>query len=251
LFLEEVLRVAPDTGTIDMLPHSLEAVIGVQIDALSPLARRLLRCAAVLGGSFRADIFEQVVAAEGLSADAATREALKEFFEPSSRDRLRFRHAVVRDVAYEGLPYGRRRELHRSAAKILTRAAGASPETVADLLALHYARARDHALAWHYGVIAGDRAREAFANPEAAANYVLALDSARRVPDIPGDDRAGVRGPCHPRSAGLPPPRQDARRSFSIVSGGGRRPTSSVASGMGFVMLREGVHACLAPVNAL
>jgi class 3 adenylate cyclase/tetratricopeptide (TPR) repeat protein len=192
LFLEEVLRVARDTGTIDMLPHSLEAVIGVQIDALSPLARRLLRCAAVLGGSFRADIFEQIVAAEGLSADAATREALTEFFEPSSRDRLRFRHAVVRDVAYEGLPYGRRRELHRSAAQILTRAAGASPETVADLLALHYARARDHALAWHYGVIAGDRAREAFANPEAAANYVLALDAARRVADIPGDDRAGV-----------------------------------------------------------
>ena len=192
LFLEEVLRAARDTGTIDMLPHSLDAVIGVQIDALPPLARRLLRCAAVLGGSFRTDILDQVVAAEGLSADAATREALKEFFEPSSRDRLRFRHAVVRDVAYEGLPYGRRRELHRVAAEILTRAAGASPETVADLLALHYARARDHALAWHYGVIAGDRARAAFANPEAASSYVLALDAARRVPDIPDDDRAIV-----------------------------------------------------------
>jgi class 3 adenylate cyclase/tetratricopeptide (TPR) repeat protein len=190
LFLEEVLR-ARDTGRIDMLPHSLEAVIGVQIDALPPPARRLLRCAAVLGGSFRADIFEQVVAAEGLSPDAATREALNEFFEPS-QDRLRFRHAVVRDVAYEGLPYGRRRELHRLAAQIVTRAAGVSPETVADLLAVHYARARDPALAWHYGVIAGDRAREAFANPEAAANYVLALDAGRRVPDIPDDDRASV-----------------------------------------------------------
>jgi class 3 adenylate cyclase/tetratricopeptide (TPR) repeat protein len=191
LFLEEVLRAARDTGTIDMLPHSLEAVIGVQIDALPLPARRLLRCAAVLGGSFRVDIFEQVVAAEGLSSDAATREALNEFFEPS-QDRLRFRHAVVRDVAYEGLPYGRRRELHRTAAQILTRAAGASPEAVADLLAVHYARARDHALAWHYGVIAGDRAREAFANPEAAANYVLALDAGRRVPDIADDDRASV-----------------------------------------------------------
>jgi class 3 adenylate cyclase/tetratricopeptide (TPR) repeat protein len=191
LFLEEVLRAAGDTGTIDMLPLSLEAVIGVQIDALPSPARRLLRCAAVLGGSFRADIFEQVVAAEGLGTDTATREALNEFLEPS-QDRLRFRHAVVRDVAYEGLPYRRRQELHRSAAQILTRAAGVSPETVADLLALHYARARDHALAWHYGVIAGDRAREAFANPEAAANYVLALDAARRVPDIPEDHRASV-----------------------------------------------------------
>jgi class 3 adenylate cyclase/tetratricopeptide (TPR) repeat protein len=192
LFLDEILRMARDTGTFDTLPHSLEAVVGVQIDALAPLARRFLRYAAVLGGSFRPDILDQVVAAEGLSPDAATREALKEFFDPSSRDRVRFRHAVVRDVAYEGLPYGRRRELHRSAAQILTRAAGASPETVADLLAVHYARARDHALAWHYGVIAGDRAREAYANPEAAANYVLALDAARRVPDIPDDDRASV-----------------------------------------------------------
>ncbi|MGH9191694.1 MAG: AAA family ATPase, partial [Acidimicrobiales bacterium] len=192
LFLEEILRMAPDTGTFDTLPDSLDAVVGVQIDALAPLARRLLRYAAVLGGSFRPDIFDQVVAAEGLNADPATREALEEFFEPSSDHRLRFRHEVVRDVAYEGLPYGRRRELHRSAAQILTKAAGAAPETVADLLALHYARARDHALAWHYGVIAGDRAREAYANPEAAANYVLALDAARRVPDIPDDDRATV-----------------------------------------------------------
>jgi class 3 adenylate cyclase/tetratricopeptide (TPR) repeat protein len=192
LFLEEVLRAARDTGMIDTLPDSLEAVIGVQIDALPPPARRVLRCAAVLGGSFRPDILDEVVAAEGLTADAATREALEEFFEPSSQDRVRFRHAVVRDVAYEGLPYGRRRELHRSAAQILTRAAGASPETVADLLALHHARARDHALAWHYGVIAGDRAREAFANPEAATNYVLALDAAQRVPDVPDDDRASV-----------------------------------------------------------
>ena len=191
LFLEEILRMARDTGTIDALPRSLEAVVGVQIDALAPMARRLLRYAAVLGGSFRRDIFDQVVAADGLSADAATREALEEFFEPSD-DRLRFRHDVVRDVAYEGLPYGRRRELHRSAAQILTRAARDSPETVADLLAVHYTRARDHALAWQYGVIAGDRAREAYANPEAAANYVLALDAARRVPDISDDDRASV-----------------------------------------------------------
>jgi class 3 adenylate cyclase/tetratricopeptide (TPR) repeat protein len=192
LFLEEILRMARDTGTIDALPRSLEAVVGVQIDALAPVARRLLRYAAVLGGSFRPDIFDQVVAAEGLRADAATREALEEFFEPSSDDRLRFRHEVVRDVAYEGLPYGRRRELHRSAAQILTRAAGDSPDTVADLLAVHYTRARDHALAWRYGVIAGDRARQAYANPEAAANYVLALDAARRVPDISDDDRATV-----------------------------------------------------------
>ena len=192
LFLEEILRMARDTGTVDTLPQSLEAVVGVQIDALPVLARRILRYAAVLGGSFRPDILDQLVAADGLTPDAVTREALNEFFEPLSRDRLRFRHAVVRDVAYEGLPYGRRRELHRSAAQILTRAAGRSPETVADLLALHYARARDHALAWRYGVIAGDRAREAFANPEAAANYVLALDAARRGPDIPDDDRAAV-----------------------------------------------------------
>jgi predicted ATPase len=36
LFLEEILRMARDTGTIDALPRSLEAVVGVQIDALAP-----------------------------------------------------------------------------------------------------------------------------------------------------------------------------------------------------------------------
>jgi len=192
LYLEEIVRATRDVGTVDALPESLDAVVGAQIDALPPLARRLLRCAAVLGGSFRPAILDELLADEGVVPDDATRSELDAFLESAGSGRVRFRNALVREVAYEGLPYRHRRELHRRAAVATAREAGDTPELVADLLARHHAAAHDHAEAWRYGVIAADRARDAFANPEAAANYELALDAAGRLPDVTPAERADV-----------------------------------------------------------
>ena len=54
--------------------------------------------------------------------------------------------------------------------------AGDAPDTVADLLAMHYALAHEHAVAWHYARIAGDRAR-------------LALRQRRGGDAVPAGDR--------------------------------------------------------------
>lgn len=182
LHLEEILRAVRETGTAEALPASLEAVVSAQIDGLPPRARRLLRCAAVLGGSFREVILQELMTGEDFEVDESTRLELDAFIEPTEDDRLRFRHALLREVAYEGLPYRRRRDLHHRAGEATERSAGAHPETVADLLALHYSRAGDHERAWRFGRTAGHRAREQFANVEAAANYELALEAARRSP---------------------------------------------------------------------
>ena len=58
------------------------------------------------------------------------------------RTAITFRHAMLRDVAYEGLPYRRRRELHLRAAAAIERAAQPHPEVVADALAFHFALGR-------------------------------------------------------------------------------------------------------------
>jgi class 3 adenylate cyclase/tetratricopeptide (TPR) repeat protein len=192
LFLAELLRTVGTTGMTAGLPETLESLVGAQIDALPPLARRLLRYAAVLGRSFGTNIVERVLEDEGIALDAASRASLADFIEPDGDDRLQFRHAMVRDVAYEGLSYRLRQTLHLRAGEAVEAVAGGKAEDVADLLSLHYSLGQQHPRAWHFARIAGDRASENYANVEAATHYVRALEAARRLPDVDDEQRADV-----------------------------------------------------------
>jgi class 3 adenylate cyclase/tetratricopeptide (TPR) repeat protein len=191
LFLEEILSVARDTGSIADLPESLGSVVGTTIDALPPLARRILRYSSVLGRSFSTSILNEILADEGLRLDSATRRTLRRFLVPDGEGRLRFSNAMVRDVAYDSLSFRRRRELHLRAARV-TEARSDDPDAAADILSLHYSEGGDAGHTWHYARIAGDRARDAFANIEASAHYQRALDSARHVPDAGDADKSKV-----------------------------------------------------------
>lgn len=179
LFLGEMLRLAR-SGTVEDLPDSLDAIVNAELDGLGVLARRLVRYASVLGRSFRIEVLRELLADDSIDLDDSTTRQLGRFLEYEGTDRARFRHALHRDVAYEGLPYRRRRELHMRAGEITERLAGSSPESVADLLSLHYSLAQDHARAWRYARIAGDRARQRYANLEAVTHYERAIDAARR-----------------------------------------------------------------------
>ena len=180
LHLEGLLGARRDADGAD-LPESLEAVIGTQIDALRPLSRRVLRFASVLGTTMRLSSLESFLADDALRIDLATREELNRFMEPEEPDRIRFRHAVVRDAAYGGLSFARRRQLHARAAAITREAAGDDPDGVADMLSLHYFLAQQYPEAWTYARRAGDRARETAANMAAVTHYERALAAARRL----------------------------------------------------------------------
>lgn len=165
-------------------PESLEAVIAAQVDSLAPLSRVLLRCASVLGTTMRVEVLGDLLTDESIGFDAATAEELEQFLEPDGPGRVRFRHAVVRDAAYHGLSFGRRRQLHSRAAEVCRRHAGADPAAAADVLSLHYSLAQQDDLAWAFALIAGDRARRTGANAAAATNYGRALAAARRLPAV-------------------------------------------------------------------
>ena len=77
LFVEEVTRVALDTGSLDALPESVQAAMSAQIDLLHPDARRVLRYCAVLGRSFRVEVLRRTLATDGLVADAAVLSSLQ------------------------------------------------------------------------------------------------------------------------------------------------------------------------------
>jgi class 3 adenylate cyclase len=166
LFLGELVRMSRG-GRVEDLPDSLDAVISAELDTLGVLARRLVRYASVLGGSFRVSVLREVLASEQIDLDDATTHELGRFLEYEGSDRVRFRHTLMRERAYQGLPYRRRRELHLRAGLVNERLAAGATESVADVLAAHFALAHEYAKAWKYAVVAGDRARDQYANLEA------------------------------------------------------------------------------------
>ena len=181
LFLNEILRVVAETGTADSLPDSLDAVVSREIDALHPLARQLLRYASVLGRRFRRTVLDEFLSTERINIDEATMEEISNFIESDGEGRLTFRHNVVHDVAYEGLSFRTRRELHGRAGDVIEAQAGDDPESMAEYLAAHYSLSGRYDKAWHYSVIAGDKAKATYANSEAASHYRRALDSAKSL----------------------------------------------------------------------
>ncbi len=191
MFLEELWRAHQSGAPIDALPDTVDSAVTAQIDRLSPRDRQLLRQAAVLGTAFSQqellDLLEPE--ADGLPASAeepaeaeAIPPALKEFLNTERSDLIRFRSAIVRDCAYEGLPFRRRRELHGRAAQALLARTGDDSE--AELLSLHFFHAQHYDQAWRYALVAGRRAGAKYANVEAATLYQRALASVGRLPGI-------------------------------------------------------------------
>ena len=94
----------------------------------------------------------------------------------------RFRHALIRDAAYEGLSYRTRQRLHAQVGDSIV-SSTTDPADQAELLSLHYSYARRWPETWEYSRIAGDRAREIYANLEAARFYERALTASPHVDD--------------------------------------------------------------------
>lgn len=172
------LELAAAAGTSDAsdLPDSVEKVISARIDDLAPALRRLVRVAAVFGNRFEAENVEAVLAADddNLAVDDA---GLAEIVERVDDEQWAFRHALYRDVAYEGLPFRQRRQLHNDVARTLE-ARAEDPRSIASLLSLHYSEAGIRDQAWEYSVAAGRDAFAAGANVEAAAAFQRAVQAA-------------------------------------------------------------------------
>jgi class 3 adenylate cyclase/tetratricopeptide (TPR) repeat protein len=189
LFLFELIDMARATGTTDALPDSVEAVIAADIDRLSPSDRTVLRYASVLGASFDRRILTRALQGD-LELDNHVWERLRGLVNGDTSGEMRFRNTLVRDAAYEGLPFRRRRQLHARVAEAFE--TDATGEEHVSTLALHFFEAQQPDKAWQYCRLAGDRAATVAANVEAARFYERALTAARRIRGLAPSERADV-----------------------------------------------------------
>jgi len=182
LFLRELLRASGDSGGIESLPESIEPLLAAEIDLLSAADRKVLRAAAVLGAQFDPGLLHELLD-EGATVDETVWSRLGAFVAPTATGR-RFAHGLMRDAAYEGLSFRRRKELHGRAARAIE-ARTTTPEEAAELLSLHWLHAEGYEPAWRYSRLAGDRARALWANADAATFYARALEAASRLGSLP------------------------------------------------------------------
>ncbi|HLN17697.1 MAG TPA: adenylate/guanylate cyclase domain-containing protein [Acidimicrobiales bacterium] len=190
LFLRELVRAFREVGSVDELPDTIEPLLAAQVDRLAPADRQVLRAAAVLGVHFDTDLLAHLLD-EGDALDAARWRRLDEFVVADTAGARRFAHALMRDAAYEGLSFRRRRDLHGRAAEAIEHQAE-RPEDQAELLSLHYAAAERHEPAWRFSRLAGERSTARYANTDAARFFARALEAGRRLKDVAPSETAAV-----------------------------------------------------------
>ena len=191
LFLRELVAAARE-GVAGDLPESVETLLTTRIDTLAPADRMLLRYAAVVGPSFGLELVGEILADDFPGGeDPARWQALSEFVLPAGDDELSFRHDLVRQTAYAGLSFRRRREIHGRVGVAIERRAGERAEEEAAILSLHFLEAGDGERAWRYAVTAADRAAAGFANVVAAELYGRSL-AAHELRPVDAAERARV-----------------------------------------------------------
>jgi hypothetical protein len=125
------------------LPDTIHGVLAARIDRLPSAEKLVLQEAAVVGRTFWAP-------AVGLSIDVEVLQPALEGLEargfvlarPSSslaeESEYSFKHVLVRDVAYAGIPLARRARSHARVAQWIEGLAGRGDEGLAELVAYHY-----------------------------------------------------------------------------------------------------------------
>lgn len=186
LFLSNLVDAAHTTGDIDSLPSTIESMITRRIDDLDARDRVMLRQAAVAGMDVELPLLGRVLGTQQVNrADVWRR--LSPFLARAGPGRLRFQHGLYQRVAYDGLSFRRRREIHLALGEELERE-GAEPA----VLSLHFWRAENHARSYRWSNTAAVAAHEAYANTEAAELYRRAFTSARYAAGVGDDDIAGL-----------------------------------------------------------
>ena len=197
-FLEELARASWDQAADPAgvtVPETVQEVLAARIDRLSDGQKAAIQLAAVLGREFSLDLAEEVWDGEGpLEArlqELKGLEFLRERHAATERVFV-FRHALTREVAYDGMLQARRRQLHGLAGDALEHTGARQRFEHCELLAYHHSRAADPSRAIPYLTIAGNRAKDRYANQEAIAAYRQAIGLIEQLDDDHRPDTYGA-----------------------------------------------------------
>jgi class 3 adenylate cyclase/tetratricopeptide (TPR) repeat protein len=187
LFVEELASGVFERQHVDwFVPDSLRDSLVARLDRV-PQARTVAQTAAAIGREFSHHMLLRVSSLSDSELDSALahlrHSEIIQLIDNRPPARYMFKHALVRDAAYETLLRSSRRAIHERLASIIEKE---WPEIVAaqpELLAHHYGLAGDAERAVQYWLQGGARARTRSSNFEAAGQYEKALESLELLPE--------------------------------------------------------------------
>ncbi len=209
LFVEELTKTVLESGLLKdagdryvlsgplpprAIPDSLQDSLMARLDRLAPV-KEIAQLAATLGRRFTYEL----LAAVSRLAESALNDALSQLMDAELVYRrglpsdvvYEFKHALVRDAAYNSLLRSKRQQLHVEIARILEEQFPEAVEAKPELLSHHYQYAGFPDRAIPYSIRAGDVAASRYAAAEAGVHYQAALDMASSLPA--SDDAARAR----------------------------------------------------------
>jgi adenylate cyclase len=200
-FIEELLRALEEAGGLrvndgqmtlvpgaaERLPSTLTEILLARLDRLESQVRTIAQAGSVIGRSFAVRLLAEVMGRERTTLEmplTALQEAEIAFPRRGSDLEYVFKHAAMREAAYNTLVRRRRQELHLLTARAIAQLYAS--EEYAEMIAYHYARTDEHAEAAPWLERAGDRAAAIYSNESAVASY---QEARRRVDLLGGQDR--------------------------------------------------------------
>jgi class 3 adenylate cyclase/tetratricopeptide (TPR) repeat protein len=188
LFVEEltksVMEAASEGGAT--VPATLKDSLTARLDRLGE-ARESAQIAAVIGRQFAFSLLAVMVPKSDAELESALEKLVAaDIVFPEGRSLERsysFKHALVREAAYESLLLSRRREWHECAARALEERFPEFVTNEPELLAHHFSEAGLAGPACDYRMRAGERAIRRAAYSEAIAHFSMGLKEAEKLPD--------------------------------------------------------------------
>ena len=190
LFVEELTRAVLESGSAKLagreIPATLHDLLMARLDRLGP-AKEVLQIGAVIGSEFSYELLHAAhpVGAEELQAALriATDAELVYVRGIAPEATYQFKHALIRDAAYEALLKSRRKELHGQVARTINEKFPFLKETHPEVVALHWAEGGETAQAIAEWTRAGKAAASRHAFKEAQQSYEQALALLSLLPD--------------------------------------------------------------------
>jgi tetratricopeptide (TPR) repeat protein len=169
------------------IPTSLGGLMMTRVDRLPKDLQQVLRSAAVLGLQFPARLLEEVE--RRLHGTVSVQPMVERLIEMGMLEERHdghelsyaFIHVLAQETIYNSLLHSQRPGLHRTAAEAVEHLYADDLANQAEVLALHYDRARVREKAMRYAVQAGDRARARYASHEAIEYYSRALQLSQHL----------------------------------------------------------------------
>ncbi len=183
LFVEELTRLMLEGGA-QAIPPTLQQSLAARLDRLGE-AREIAQVGAVLGAAFAYTLLHAVSDRSAMALENALEKLCDsdllfvDGLVPHSS--YSFKHALIRDAAYESLIKNRRQSLHRRAAEALLAVPDAQPE----LVAYHYTEAKEPESAFAHWMRAGQQAILRSASQETIGHLEKGLSQLAQTPDGP------------------------------------------------------------------